>query len=133
MQAQVQNMPYYPNGSKLLNNCWISQKTGYAGLSVLHLLPRLNSWLIVGLQPDQLSSIGINHFGRCSFELTQLVPLPYSRSRSTCHSLRLHNFSVNNSRCYELDSGTICLQNTFLSPMILKATINRHLIPVGSF
>ena len=28
-------------------NCWISYKNGYAGLSVLHLLPLLNPWLIV--------------------------------------------------------------------------------------
>ena len=30
------------------------------------------------------------YFGRCSSELAQLVPLPYSRGRSTGHSDRLH-------------------------------------------
>ena len=30
------------------------------------------------------------YFGRCSSELAQLVPLPYSRRRSTCYSDRLH-------------------------------------------
>ena len=34
------------------------------------------------------------YFGSCSFELTQLVPLPYSSGRSTCYSDRLHGFSV---------------------------------------
>ena len=32
-------------------NCWISYKNGYAGLLVLHLLPLLNPWLIVEMQP----------------------------------------------------------------------------------
>ena len=41
------------------------------------------------------------HFGRCSLELVQLVPLPYSRGRSTCYSDRLHDFSVTISRCYK--------------------------------
>ena len=39
------------------------------------------------------------YFGRCSFELLQLVPLPYSRGRSTCYSDRLHNFSATIPRC----------------------------------
>ena len=40
-------------------------------------------------------------FGRCSSELVQLVPLPFSRGRSTCYSARLHNFSATISRCYK--------------------------------
>ena len=32
-------------------NCPISYKNGYAGLLVLHLLPLLNPWLNVGMQP----------------------------------------------------------------------------------
>ena len=32
------------------------------------------------------------YFGRCSSELAQLVPLLFSRGRSTCYSDRLHNF-----------------------------------------
>ena len=39
--------------------------------------------------------------GRCSSELAQLVPLPYSRGRSTRYSDRLHDFSVTIPRCYE--------------------------------
>ena len=41
------------------------------------------------------------YFGRCSSELAQLVPLPYSRGRSTRCSDRLHAFSVTIPRCYQ--------------------------------
>ena len=41
------------------------------------------------------------YFGRCSFELTELVPLPYSRWSSTRYANRLHNFSVAISRYYK--------------------------------
>ena len=40
------------------------------------------------------------YFGRCSLELAQLVPLPFSRRRSTCYSDRLHDLSVTIPRCY---------------------------------
>ena len=39
------------------------------------------------------------YFGRCSSELAQLVPLPYSRGRSTRYSDRLLDFSVTILRC----------------------------------
>ena len=39
--------------------------------------------------------------GRCSSELTQLVPLPFSRGRSTHYSDRLHDFCVTIPRCYK--------------------------------
>ena len=41
------------------------------------------------------------YFGRCSTELSELVPLPYSRVRSTPYSDRLHGFSATISRCYK--------------------------------
>ena len=41
------------------------------------------------------------YFRRCSSELAQLVPLPYSQGRSTCYSDRLHDFSVTIPRCYK--------------------------------
>ena len=41
------------------------------------------------------------YFGRCSSELAQLVPLPFSRGRSTRYSDRLHDFSVTIPRCYK--------------------------------
>ena len=40
------------------------------------------------------------YFGRCSSELAQLVPLPYSRRRPTRYSDRLDDFSVTIPRCY---------------------------------
>ena len=42
-----------------------------------------------------------NYFGRCSSELAELVPLSYSRGRSTSYSGRLHDFSVTIPRCYK--------------------------------
>ena len=41
------------------------------------------------------------YFGKCSFELAQLVPIPYFRGRSTRYSDRLHDFSVTITRCYK--------------------------------
>ena len=41
------------------------------------------------------------YFGRCSPELAQLVPLPFSRGRSTCYSDGLHDFSVTIPKCYK--------------------------------
>ena len=32
-------------------NCWISYRSKYTGLLVLHLLPFLNPWLVVEMQP----------------------------------------------------------------------------------
>ena len=41
-----------------------------------------------------LSLFYMYYFGRCSSELAQLVPLPFSQGRSTRYSDRLHDFSV---------------------------------------
>ena len=41
------------------------------------------------------------YFGRCSSELAQLVPLPFSQGRFTRYSDRLHDFSVTIPRCYK--------------------------------
>ena len=41
------------------------------------------------------------YFARYSSELTPLVPLPYSRERSTRYSDRLYDFSVTIPRCYK--------------------------------
>ena len=41
------------------------------------------------------------YFGRCSSELAQLVPFPFSRERSTRYSDRLHDFSVTIPICYK--------------------------------
>ena len=41
------------------------------------------------------------YFGRCSSELAQLIPRPYSPGRSTRYSNRLHDFSVTIARFYK--------------------------------
>ena len=87
------------------------------------------------------------YFGRCSSELAELVPYPYSRGRSTRYSDRLHNFSVTIPRCYKdnyvnsffrrtarlWNSLPIeCLPLTYdLSGF--KSRIKRYLLTVGSF
>ena len=87
------------------------------------------------------------YFGRCSSELAQLVPLPFSRGRSPCYSDRLHNFSVTIPRCYKdvyVNSFFPCTATLWNSLSIewfpltnnlngLKSRINRHLLTVGSF
>ena len=87
------------------------------------------------------------YFGRCSSELAQLVPLPFSRGRSTCYSDRLHGFSVTIPRCYKDVYGnsffpcTARLCNSLpieFFPLTydlsgFKSRINRHLLTVGTF
>ena len=87
------------------------------------------------------------YFGRCSLELAQLVPLPFSRGRSTRYSDRLHGFSVTIPRCYKnvyvnsFFHRTAKLWNSLpieCFPLTydlsgFKSRINRHLLIVGSF
>ena len=82
------------------------------------------------------------YFGRCSSELAQLVPLPFSRGRSTRYSDRLRDFSVTIPRCYKdvyVDSFFPLTARLWNSPPIecspltyhlsgLKYRINRHLL-----
>ena len=82
----------------------------------LKLLYKLQKWicrtvgpsLVASLEPlahcrnvTSLSLFYRYYFGRCSSELAQLVPLPFSRGRSTRYSDRLHDFSVTIPRCYK--------------------------------
>ena len=87
------------------------------------------------------------YFGRCSSELAQLVPLPFSRARSTHFSDRLLDFSVTIPRCYKdvyvnsFFPRTTKLWNSLpigFFPLTyglsgFKSRINRHLLTVGSF
>ena len=87
------------------------------------------------------------YFGRCSSELAQLVPLPYSRGRSTRYSDRLHDFSVTIPRCYKdvyvnsFIPRTARLWNSLpieCFPLTydlsgFKSRISRYLLTVGSF
>ena len=128
----------------------------------LDLLDKLQHWIcrIVGpslaasLEPlahrrnvGSLSLFYRYYFGRCSSELAQLVPLPFSRGRSTRYSDRLHDFSVTIPRCYKDVYGnsffphTAKLWNSLpieCFPLTYDLSgfnfrINRHLLTVGSF
>ena len=47
--------------------------------------------------PQNVASLSRNYkyyFGRYYSELTQLLPIPFSRERSTCYSDKLNDFSV---------------------------------------
>ena len=86
------------------------------------------------------------YFGRCSSELAQMVPLPYSRGRSAHYSDRLH-FSDTTHRCYKdiyvnsFFPPTARLWNSL--PLVyvplnydlngFKFRINRHLLTVDYF
>ena len=54
------------------------------------------------------------YFGRCSFELAQLVPFPYSPGWSTHYFDRLHGFPVTIPRCYK----DVYVNSFFLPTMI---------------
>ena len=87
------------------------------------------------------------YFGRCSSELAQLVPLLFSRGRSTRYSERLHDFSVTTPSCYKdvyvnsFFRRTAKLWNSLpieCFPLTydhsgFKSRINRHLLTVFSF
>ena len=86
------------------------------------------------------------YFGRSSSELAQLVPLPFSRGRSTHYSHRLQDFSVTIPRCYKdvyINSFFRRTARPWNSLPIecfpltydlngFKTRINRHLLTVGS-
>ena len=87
------------------------------------------------------------YFGRCSSELAQLVPLPFSQGKSTRYSDRMSDFSVTILRCYKdvyvnsFFPHTTKLWNSLpieRFPLTydlsdFKSRINRHLLTVGSF
>ena len=87
------------------------------------------------------------YFGRCSSELAELVPLPFSRGRSTRYSDRLHDFSVTIPRCYKdvyvnsFFPRTARLWNSLpieSFPLTydlnhFTSKVNRHLLTVVSF
>ena len=87
------------------------------------------------------------YFGRCSSELAHLVPLPFSRRRSTRYSDKLHDFSVTIPRCYKdvyVNSFFPCTVRLWNSLPIecfpltynlsgFMSRINIHLLTVGSF
>ena len=62
--------------------------------------PSLAAFLEPLAHRPNVASFYRHYFGRCSSELAQLVPRPYSRGRSIWYSDRLHDFSVTIPRCY---------------------------------
>ena len=94
-----------------------------------------------------LSLFNRYYFGKYSYELAQLILLPFSRGRSTCYSDRLHDFSATIPRCYKdvyVNSFFPCKARFWNSLLIecfpltydlngFKFRINRHLIIVCSF
>ena len=102
-------------------SCEISYKNRYIELLVFCLKP-----LACHRNIASLSLFNRHYFGGCSSELVELVPLPYSRGRSTRYSNRLHDFSVTTLRCYNVvyvnsffprtaDSGIVCSAYRILS------------------
>ena len=87
------------------------------------------------------------YFGRCSSELAQLVPLPFSQGRVTRYSDRLYDFSVSIPKCYKdvyvnsFFPRAARLWNSLSNEYFpltydlsgFKSRIKRHLLVVGSF
>ena len=70
----------------------------YVGLLVFHLQL---SWTLGSLlKLATLSLFYRYYFGRCSFEVVELVPLPHSCGRSTHYFHRFHYLSVTIITCY---------------------------------
>ena len=143
-----------------MENCchiWVGAPSCY-----LELLDKLEKWICRTVGPSLTASFEPlvlrrnvassslfyrYYFGRCSFELTQLVPLPYFRGRSTRYSDRLHDFSVTIPRCYKdvyvnsFFPHTARLRNSLpieCFPLTydlsgFKSRINRHLLTAGFF
>ena len=95
------------------------------------------------------------YFGKCSSELAELVPLPFSLSWCTRYSDRLHDFSVTIPRFYKVMSTVLCQHvcvNSFFpctaslwnslpiewfsltyNLIGFRSRINRHLLTIVSF
>ena len=87
------------------------------------------------------------YFGRCSSELAELVPLPYSRGRSTRYSDGLHDFSLTSPKCCKdiyvnsfFPHTARCWNSLPMECFPLtydlsgfKSRINRYLLTVRSF
>ena len=94
-------------------NCWISYKNIYRTVG-----PSLAASLELLAHRQNVASLSnfyMYYYGRCSSELAELVPLPYSRGRSTRYSDRLHDFSVGIARCYK----DVCV-NSFFHPTVSR-------------
>ena len=98
--------------------------------------------VLAGAPSCYLELLDVWCFCRCSSELAQLVPLPFSRGTSSRYSDRLHDFSVTIPRCYKdvyVNSFFPCTTRLWNSlpkecfPLTydlsgFKSRINRHLL-----
>ena len=137
--------------SKAFDRVW---HAGLAGLLVCRICRIVGPSLAASLEPlahrQNVASLSLfyrYYFGRCSSELAQLVPLPFSRRMSTRYSDSLHDFSVTIPRCYKdvsvnnFSPRTAKLRNSLpieCFPLTydlsgFKSRINRHVLIVGSF
>ena len=87
------------------------------------------------------------YFSRCLSELAQLVPLPFSKGRSTLYSYRLYDSFVTIPSSYkDVYVNSVFLRLARLRNSLplecfaltydlngFKSRINRHLLTVGSF
>ena len=132
---------------------WACSLNCYLGLSdKLQKCRTVGPSLVASLQPlTHLRNVAIfyeYYFGGCSYELAQLVPLPYSRWKSPRYSDRLHDFSVIITRIYKdvhvnsFFPRTTKLWNSLSIECFrltydlndFKYRINRHhLLTIGSF
>ena len=101
-------------------------------------------WLIIKMWPAYVYRY---YFGRCSSQMAQLVPHPFSRDRSTRYFDRLHDYSVTIPRRYKdvsVNSLLPCTARLWNSLALeyfpfsydlngFKSRINKHLSTVGSF
>ena len=136
--------------------CHVKAAAPSCYLELLDKLQKRTCWtvgpsLIVFLEPlahrRNIASLSVLYRSlyRCSSELAELVPLPYSRGRCTRYSDRLHGFSVTIPRCYnDVYVNSFCPRTArfwnslpiefFLLTYDLKSfksKINRHLLTVG--
>ena len=146
-----------PHGLEYCCHVW----TG-APLSYLDLLDKLQKRIYTTVGPSlaasleplahrrNVASVSLfyrYYFGRCSFELAQMVPFPYSSRRFTHYSDRLHEFSVTIARCFKdvyVNSFFPRTARTWISLPIecftptydlnsFKFRINSHLLTASSF
>ena len=111
------NDQFHDQEESKLNSIIIIESGGYTHIDD-KIIKKANQWynvvtrqgpsLATSLEPlalrrnvASLSLLYRYYFGRCSSGLAQLVPLPFSRGRSTRYSDRLHDFSVTIPRCYK--------------------------------
>ena len=105
----------------------------------LELLDELQKWicrtvgpsLAASLEPlvhsQNVASLSLfyrYYFGRCSSEMAEPVPLPYSRGRSTCYSDRLHDFSVTIPRRYK---------DVSVNSLFLRTARHWNSLPIEAF